>query len=137
MKAHIAKNQFAGKPTILAWNLSPGDQGKLDGMAPTFGMRVVNLTLADTGKTVAQLLGETDGPAADLPAAPAATPALLMANFRDRDVDTLLDLLKQAQVNAPLKAVATPSNRSWTFAALLAHLAAEHAAYTAARAEKQ
>lgn len=137
MKAHIAKNQFARVPTILAWNLTPGDQGKLDGMAPAFGMRVVHLTMADAGRTVAQLLGEADGPAAPLPAAPAPTPALLMANFRDRDVDTLLDLMKQAQVNAPLKAVATPSNRSWTFAGLLAHLAAEHATFAAARAKPE
>lgn len=44
-----------------------------------------------------------------------------------------MDLLGQAQVNAPLKALETPTNRRWTFASLLAHLAAEHAAYTAAQ----
>ena len=133
MKAHIAKNQFAGTPTVLAWNLSAGDQGKLAGMAPAFGMRVVHLTMADAGKTVAQLLGEPGGPApAELPAPPADTPALLLAGFRRQDAETLVDLLGQAQVNAPLKALETPTNRRWTFASLLAHLAAEHAAYTAA-----
>ena len=50
-----------------------------------------------------------------------------------KDVDTLLDLMKQAQVNIPLKAVVTPANRSWVFGDLLAHLQEEHTAFTAAK----
>ena len=38
MKAHIARNQNAGVPLILGWNLSSADRGKLEGMAPAFGM---------------------------------------------------------------------------------------------------
>ena len=38
MKAHIARNQNAGVPLALGWNLSPADRGKLEGMAPAFGM---------------------------------------------------------------------------------------------------
>ena len=57
----------------------------------------------------------------------------MLANFKDKDVDTLLDLLKQAQVNIPLKAVVTPANRSWVFGDLLAHLQEEHTAFTAAK----
>ena len=90
MKAHIARNQNAGVPLVLGWNLSPADRGKLEGMAPAFGMKV-------------------------------------------KDVDTLLDLMKQAQVTIPLKAVVTSSNRSWVFGDLLAHLQEEHAAFTAAK----
>ena len=30
MKAHIARNQNAGVPLILGWNLSPADRGKLE-----------------------------------------------------------------------------------------------------------
>ena len=37
-------------------------------------------------------------------------------------MDTLLDLMKQAQVNIPLKAVVTPTSKSWVFGDLLAHL---------------
>ena len=59
--------------------------------------------------------------------------ALVLANFKDKDVDTLLDLMKQAQVNIPLKAVVTPANRSWVFGDLLAHLQEEHTAFTAAK----
>ena len=60
-------------------------------------------------------------------------PAVVLANFKEKDVDTLLDLMKQAQVTIPLKAVVTLSNRNWVFGDLLAHLQEEHAAFTAAK----
>ena len=131
MKAHIARNQNAGVPLVLGWNLSPADRGKLEGMAPAFGMKV----LLDAGKTVAQLLGEVETKAArTLVLEPGAyPPAVVLANFKEKDVDTLLDLMKQAQVTIPLKAVVTSSNRSWVFGDLLAHLQEEHAAFTAAK----
>lgn len=138
MKAHIAKNQHAGTPALLCWNLSAGDRGKLDGMAAAFGMRVVPVAAAEAGCTLAQLLGEQARPAAlPAPAAAAPTPALLLANFRDRDVDTLLDRCREAKIEAPLKAVATKTNRSWRFDYLLEHLAEERAAYAAAAAAKK
>ena len=124
MKAHIARNQNAGVPLALGWNLSNADRGKLEGMAPAFGMKLLLVSPADAGKTVAQLLGEVETRTAR---------TLVLANFKDKDVDTLLDLMKQAQVNIPLKAVVTPSNRSWVFGDLLAHLQEEHAAVTAAK----
>ena len=59
--------------------------------------------------------------------------ALVLATFKDKAVDTLLDLMKQAQVNIPLKALETPSNKNWVFGDLLAHLQEEHTAFTAAK----
>ena len=111
MKAHIARNQNAGVPLVLGWNLSPADRGKLEGMAPAFGMKVLLVSPADAGKTVAQLLGEVETKAArTLVLEPGAyPPAVVLANFKEKDVDTLLDLMKQAQVTIPLKAVVTPS----------------------------
>ena len=124
MKAHIARNQNAGVPLALGWNLSAADRGKLEPVSP-----------ADAGKTVAQLLGEveTKSPRTLVLEPGAYPPALVLANFKDKDVDTLLDLLRQAQVSIPLKAVVTPSNRNWIFGDLLAHLQEEHAAFTAAK----
>ena len=138
MKAHIARNQNAGVPLALGWNLSAGDRGKLDGMAAAFGMKVLPVAPTDAGKTVAQLLGEVEGPAPrTLVLEPGAYPStLILANFKNKDVDTLLDLMKQAQVNIPLKAVVTPTNRNWVFGDLLAHLQEEHVSFTAAK-EKQ
>ena len=123
MKAHIARNQNAGVPLALGWNLSAADRGILEGMAPAFGMKLLPVSPADAGKTVAQLLGDSP-------------PALVLANFKEKDLDTLLDLMKQAQVNIPLKAVVTPSNKNWVFGDLLAHLSEEHAAFTAAAKEQ-
>jgi hypothetical protein len=132
MKAHIAANQNAGVPMVLAWNLSSADRGILDGMAPAFGMKVVVVTPADAGKTVSQLLGDrvVGSKTMTLPAN-ACPPAIVLANFRSRDVDTLLDLLKNAQANIPLKALVTPTNRNWVFGDLLAHLQEEHRAFAA------
>ena len=56
MKAHIARNQNAGVPLALGWNLSAADRGILEGMAPAFGMKLLLVSPADAGKTVAQLL---------------------------------------------------------------------------------
>ena len=58
MKAHIARNQNAGVPMVLGWNLAPGDRGILDGMADAFGMKVRLVSPDEAGQTVAQLLGE-------------------------------------------------------------------------------
>ena len=53
-------------------------------------------------------------------------------NDRD-DQDSIINLMKQAQVNIPLKALVTPSNKNWVFGDLLAHLQEEHTAFTAAK----
>ena len=129
MKAHIARNQNAGVPLALGWNLSAADRGILEGMAPAFGMKLLLVSPADAGKTVTQLLGEVEIKASrTLVLEPGAyPPALVLANFKEKDLDTLLDLMKQAQVNIPLKAVVTPSNKNWVFGDLLAHLSEEHA----------
>ena len=135
MKAHIARNQNAGIPLALGWNLSAADRGILEGLAPAFVLKLLLVSPADAGRTVAQLLGEVETKAArTLVLEPGAyPPAVVLANFKEKDVDTLLDLMKQAQVIIPLKAVVTPSNRSWVFGDLLAHLQEEHAAFTAAK----
>lgn len=139
MKAHIARNQNAGVPLALTWNLSPADSGKLEGMAAAFGMKILPVAPADAGQTVAQLLGEVEVQTPHtLALEPGAyPPALVLANFRSRDVDTLLDLLHQAEANIPLKAVVTPTNRSWVFGDLLAHLQEEHAAFAAQAAKEK
>ena len=135
MKAHIARNQNAGIPLALGWNLSAADRGILEGMAPAFGMKLLLVAPNDAGKTVAQLLGEVEtlAPRTLVLEPGAYPPALVLANFREKDLDTLLDLMRQAKVNIPLKAVVTPSNKNWVFGDLLAHLQEEHAAFTAAK----
>lgn len=59
MKAHIARNQNAGTPLALGWNLSAADRGILED-GPAFGMKLLLVSPADAGRTVAQLLGEVE-----------------------------------------------------------------------------
>lgn len=130
MKAHIARNQNAGVPMVLEWNLSGGDRGILDGIGPALGMKCRVVRPEEAGMTVAQLLGEEEPGGQTLQLDPAAyPPTIVMANFRDKDLDTLLDLLRQAGAQIPLKAVVTPTNRSWAFGDLLGHLLEEQAAF--------
>ncbi len=133
MKAHIARNQNAGVPMVLAWNLAPGDRGILDGMADAFGMKVQPVSPAEAGQTVAQLLGEVPLAAArTLSLAPDAyPPAIVLANFRPKDAATLFDLLDTAKAQISLRAAVTPATRQWVFGDLLAHLAQEKDQVTA------
>ncbi len=135
MKARIAKNQNAGIPTILGWNLSGGARGIIAGMAPAFGLKLEMVAPTDAGKTVAQLLGEAQGGGKALQLEYSAyPPTILIANMKDRDIDTFLDLLKTSEAQIPVKAVATPTNRGWVFADLLAHLLEEKMAFEAQQA---
>lgn len=133
MKAHIARNQNAGVPMVLAWNLAPGDRGILDGMADAFGMKVQVVAPAQAGQTVAQLLGEVPVNAGrTLALEPGACPpAIVLANFRPRDAATLFDLLNQAKAQIPLRVTVTPATRQWVFGDLLAQMLAEKGQVTA------
>ncbi len=135
MKAHIAKNQKAGTPLVLGWNLSGSARGIIDGMAPAFGLKFEMVAPADAGKTIAQLMGEQGAGGKTLSLEyNAYPPTIVMANFKDKDMDTFLDLLKTAEAQIPVKAVVTPTNRNWAFADLLAHLLEEKQAFEAAQA---
>ncbi len=130
MKAHIAKNQKSGTPIILGWNLSGSARGILDGMAPAFGMKLEMVAPEDAGKTVAALLGEQSTGSKTLTLSHSAyPPTIVLANFKDKDIDTLLDLLKTADAQIPIKAIVTPTSRTWVFADLLAHLLEEKQAF--------
>ncbi len=140
MKARIAKNQNAGLPTILGWNLTGSARGIIAGMAPAFGLTLTMVAPEDAGKTVGQLLGENPigigGKSLTLDYS-AYPPTIVMANMKDRDIDTFLDLLKTSEAQIPVKAVATPTNRGWAFADLLAHLLEEKLAFEAQQAAAQ
>ncbi len=67
-------------------------------------MKVLPVSPADAGKTVAQLLGEVEVRRAPHAGAGAEAPIPGSGSGQlqgDKDVDTLLDLMKQAQVNIP------------------------------------
>lgn len=134
MKAHIARNQNAGIPLALGWNLSAADRGILEEWLRFRDEAAAGLPCRcrqDRGPAAGRG-GSQDHPHSGAGAG-CLSPALVLANFKDKDVDTLLDLMKQAQVNIPLKAVVTPTSKNWVFGDLLAHLQEEHTAFTAAK----
>lgn len=133
MKAHIARNQNARTPMVLCWNLNNGDRGILTGMSAAFGMKCRVVRPEEAGSTVAALLGDPDAPAGQpMRLDPSACPpAIVLANFSDREVDRLLGYLRDAKAQIPVKAVVTPTSRGWSFGKLLLHLVQEHEAYAA------
>ena len=132
MKAHIARNQNARTPLVLCWNLNNGDRGILTGMSAAFGMKCRVVQPDEAGYTVAHLLGDPDAPTGQpMRLEPSACPpAIVLANFRDRDIDRLLGYLRDAKAQIPVKAVVTPTSRSWSFGRLLLHLVEEHNTHT-------
>ncbi len=129
MKAHIAKNQRAGVPTVLGWNLTGSARGIIEGVAPAFGLTLKMVAPEDAGKTVAALLGEGGGGTARTVEYSAFPPTVVLANFKDSAVDEFLALLKSTDAQIPIKALVTPTNRTWQFADLLAHLLEEAQAF--------
>ena len=121
-------------PLALGWNLSAGDRGKLDGMAPALGMKVLPVSPADAGKTVAQLLGEVE--------AKAPGPWCWSRGLTARSGAGQLQGQGRGHPAGPDEAGAgkhppqgrgDPPNRSWVFGDLLAHLQEEHTTFTAAK----
>ena len=134
MKAHIARNQYAGTPAVLEWNLSPSDRGILDGMSAAFGMKTRAVLPEEADRTVEDLLGDLAAvPPAGVTSRLPGSSVILLANFREKDLDTLLDLLKTAKCGVQIKAAATETNRRWRFCDLVEHLEEEHRAMAAAQ----
>ena len=124
-------------PCALVWNYPDTEPGfaALADACRAEGLALTPVTPADTGRTIASLCG---GPgAASAPAIEANYPAALIMNGLDRArLDSFLTRLRAGGVSIPLKAMVTPTNQSWTLAALLAELEQEREAFAARAAAK-
>ena len=128
MKAHVA----AG--TVLFCGFSAPEQAVLEDFCRSRRVLAREVSPALRGQTLGALLGlpgSVPAPAAvSSPAAADSAPAkaLVFSAFSDAALDRLLSALRAQRLGADaLKAVVTPTNRSWTFAALLDELAKERA----------
>lgn len=121
MKAHIARNQNAGVPLVLEWNLSGAARGILDGMSAAFRMKCIQVRPDQARHTVAQLASGQAGSAGWLE--PSVCPsAIVLVNFKPQDAANLFRLLDTAQAGIPLRTAVTQAQESTVFADLLARM---------------
>lgn len=119
--------------TALLWRIPQGSPawGPLRA-AERLGLALRVVAPADAQKTVAALCGISGaggaGAARPAESLPADTPALILCGLPKAEREALLSALRAAGASIPLKAIVTPTNQGWRFAALLAELAREHAA---------
>ena len=97
--------------------------------ASPFGAEVVPVGRSDYQKTIGALAGldEAKAPARGA-AAPVPMGRMLVLCGVERDMEALLPALNAAGAVGCLKAVLTPTNRTWTAAALYRELSREHGA---------
>ena len=117
MKAHIAKAQ----PLALAYQLTESELAAVHAL----GFAVRSIRPAQLSCRVGDLIAG-DAPGAYEGEAPQEK-LLVLDGFSRPDLDRLLAGLRAADIWVPLKAVVTPSNRTWTVAALMGELARERA----------
>ena len=129
MKAHIYKDPAV----VLLWNYSqsqPG-YGTLQAICRRHKAALRTVSPEETGETVAALLGLE--PLRRCGASAVQAPSAILFSGLDRHIQAILDTMQSAGVDIPLKALATSTNRGWSFAALLAELESEHKAMQAER----
>ena len=132
MKAHIYKDPAL----VLVWNYAESQPGyeSLRAICRRYKAKLHTVTPEEAGETVAALLGLE--PLHHAQSGHSTEQAAILFSGLDRHIQGILDALRAAEVEIPLKALATPTNRGWSFAALLDELEKEHKAMAAEREEK-
>lgn len=116
--------------TVLFYSPDPILALRAGKVFASLGVAVKTVAAAQMGQTLGALLelkGHAVNPSAPSLPAP-ARPVLVMSGFSRPRMDALLAALREGDVPPiGLKAVVTPTNLTWTFGALCAELAREHA----------
>lgn len=127
MKAHVQ----AEPRCVLLWNFGPQNAGydHLVRMAAALRLKVRPVGPAELGGMVADLCAGRRAPATQLPS-PTDTPAMIISGLRhdDGSLGRFVDEVRRGGADIPLRAMVTPTSRSWTLDALLRELCEEHAA---------
>jgi hypothetical protein len=121
------KSRIVDKPKrlILSYGISGESLDNLKNIASGYNIEVKAIMHSQLDSKVSQLL--TTPQLTFEPYPIGATHCILMCALDNHTVNALLRDLKTSSVDIPLKAVLTPSNKSWDFKTLLEHLAMEHA----------
>lgn len=133
MKAHLYKDPAV----ILVWNYNEEQPGfeSLRAICRRYGAKLRVISPEQTGETVAALLGVE--PERHAKAMEVQAGAAVLISGLDRHIQGVLDAFRSAEIDIPMKALATPTNRGWSFAALLEELSREHAAMAQEKEQKQ
>lgn len=105
-------------PGLLGWS------GALDRICREEGVRMVPVSPARCGQTLAALLGLLP-PSTESSAPAPREPVLVLCGFTGKRMESFLDRLAREGIPPVLKAMVTPTNLGWTFSALAAELAKE------------
>ncbi len=126
MKAHIS----AEPRCALLWNFGPQQTGyaHLARTAAAFGLKLRAVGTADLGRIVGDLCAGKTRQAAPAAQAPTARAALIVSGLRHDDgtLGRFVDEVRRGGADIPLRAMVTPTSRTWTLGALLAELDREH-----------
>lgn len=106
------------KEKVLMYHLSQSDTGNIiKTLLEQLDVEVIEIEESDVNQTMGYLIGlpdykKTEEKIKDIP----AKEMLIFFNFLDKQLDLVLDLLKQANVPfIPLKAMITQTNVEWSF----------------------
>lgn len=128
MKAYVNREPRCA----LVWNFGPGQPGYgvLELAARQYKLRLRAVTAADLGAAIGDLVAGRPGrPMADPPSLPDRA-ALIVSGLRtdDGSLNGFLDELRRGGAAIPLRAMVTPTSKTWTLGTLLHELNAEHEA---------
>lgn len=108
--------------TVLMYCLSVQKEAALRELGEKLSLRMISVPASRHGCTIAQVLRHEGGECA---AKPPLREEMLVMDLPGVLLDFFLQGMRQAGVDVPLKAVLTPTNVSWTAAALQQELQRE------------
>lgn len=114
---------------IMAFQLKETDLQKLKEIAGTMRVKLLIVEKSDFRQTVGDLLAQKKNPLASPYTGEMAESMLLMDDFSDKRLDTLLKALKREQISVDYKAVTTKTNSKWTVLQLYLEMEKERTAY--------
>lgn len=125
MKAHIQTEPRA----LLLWRFGPGETGYdvLERAARSYRLTIRPMDERMLNATIGDLCAGRAVPGNPVPS-PTSRAAMIVSGLRrdNGDLNAFLDQIKAAGVVIPLRAMVTPTSRSWTLGQLLGELGAEH-----------
>lgn len=116
------------KPTVLCYNLKNTDKGKqIDNIFGFLQYRIRHVAPAEYLVPIGELAGLDPVREHEAYTGPGFTDeVLIISAAEEKLLDQALYLMKAEQVAVALKAMVTPTNKTWTSLALQAEIAKEH-----------